>query len=117
MTGQHSNFQFLRENELQLFRLGALSASYFTDDPNTALIKLRQFGEALAQLSAARFGLSVLTKDAQTDVLRRLKLECGIPRPVADLFHALRLATRAKLIERGFPKLLAGPEDYAAMAA
>ena len=27
------------------------------------------------------------------------------------------LAARAKLIERGLPQLLAGPEDYAAMAA
>lgn len=90
MTGGASNFQFLEKPEPQLFRLGFLSEAYFTDDPNTALIKLRQFAELLAQLSASRFGLQVNAQDAQVDVLRRLKLECGIPREVADLFHTLR---------------------------
>jgi len=30
---------------------------YFPEDPNTALIKLRQLGERLAQQVASRFGL------------------------------------------------------------
>jgi type I restriction enzyme R subunit len=32
----------------QLVRLGGLAERYFKDDPNTCLIKLRQFGEVLA---------------------------------------------------------------------
>ena len=91
MTGGPSNFQFLEKKEPQLFRLGILSEAYFAEDPNTAQIKLRQFAELLAQLSAARFGLQVSGQDAQVDVLRRLKLECGIPREVSELFHTLRL--------------------------
>ncbi|MCW1985102.1 UNVERIFIED_ORG: type I restriction enzyme R subunit [Sphingomonas sp. R1F5B] len=91
MTKGPSNFQFLEKPEPQLFRLGRLSEVYFPDDPNTAQIKLRQFGELLAQLTAARFGVRVVAQEAQADVLRRLKLECGIPREVSELFHTLRL--------------------------
>jgi type I restriction enzyme R subunit len=34
-----------------------LAERYFPDDPNTSLLKLRQFGEVLAQLVASRVGL------------------------------------------------------------
>jgi hypothetical protein len=37
--------------------LRALAERYFPEDPNTALIKLRQLGERLAQQVASRFGL------------------------------------------------------------
>ena len=92
MTGGASNFDFLEKREPLLFKLGALSEGYFTEDPNTAQIKLRQFAELLAQLSAAHFGIEVSAHDAQVDILRRLKLECGIPREVSDLFHTLRVS-------------------------
>lgn len=92
MAGGASNFDFLKKREPLLFKLGALSEGYFTEDPNTAQIKLRQFAELLAQLSAAHFGIEVSAQDTQVDILRRLKLECGIPREVADLFHTLRLS-------------------------
>ena len=51
-----SNFSFLKSHDVQLARLGALAERYFHDDPNTCLIKVRQFGELLAQLIAARTG-------------------------------------------------------------
>lgn len=86
-----SNFQFLAAIEPQLFRLGRLSEVYFAEDPNTCQIKLRQFAELLAQLSAARYGLQIGVSDALMDVLRRLKIEAGVPREVSDLFHTLRL--------------------------
>jgi len=87
-----SNFLFLEKAEPQLFRLGRLSEVYFRDDPNTAQIKLRQFAEHLAQLSAAHFGLQIYADDSLAEVLRRLKLECGVPREVSDLFHKLRVS-------------------------
>ena len=49
-----ANFEFLGKHDAQLVRLGALAERYFKDDPNTCLIKLRQFGEVLAQLMAAK---------------------------------------------------------------
>jgi type I restriction enzyme R subunit len=92
MGGGTSNFDFLERMAPLLFKLGALSEAYFAEDPNTAQIKLRQFAERLAQLSAAHFGIEVSAQDAQVDILRRLNLECGIPREVSDLFHTLRLS-------------------------
>jgi type I restriction enzyme, R subunit len=91
MTAGSSNFQFLEAKEPQLFALVRLSEVYFQDDPNTCQIKLRQFAEALAQLSASRFGLQINAIDTLADVLRRLKLECNLPKEVADLFHTLRI--------------------------
>ena len=42
-----NNFAFMRVYETQFDRLGALAERYFSDDPNTCLIKLRQ-NEGLA---------------------------------------------------------------------
>jgi type I restriction enzyme R subunit len=92
MRTQFSNFQFLEKVEPQLYRLGALAETYFSDDPNTCLIKLRQLSELTAQLTASRFGLEVSPNDSLADVLRRLRFECSLPREVGDLFHSLRIA-------------------------
>ena len=76
---------------MQLVRLGALAERYFKEDPNTSLLKLRQFGELLAQLTAAKAGLLTAPEEAQTDLLRRLKFERIVPYETADLFHQLRI--------------------------
>lgn len=72
-------------------RLGALAERYFHDDPNTCLIKLRQFAELLAQLIAAKTGLYESDDESQADLLRRLRFERVLPPQVADLFHSLRI--------------------------
>jgi len=43
------NFNFLAAYDARLVRLCALAETYFHDDPNTCVVKLRQFGELLAQ--------------------------------------------------------------------
>jgi type I restriction enzyme R subunit len=92
MRDQRSaNFSFLAVHDAQLVRLGALAERYFNEDPVTCLIKLRQYGETLAQLVAAKAGLFRDTQEAQTDLLRRLKFEKVIPQEVGDLFHHLRV--------------------------
>jgi hypothetical protein len=48
------NFGFLAKRYPELERIGALSERYFSDDPIISLITVRQFGELLAQLVAAR---------------------------------------------------------------
>lgn len=92
MKGISANFGFLGAHDPQLVRLGGLAERYFKDDPNTCLIKLRQFGEALAQLTAAKSGLLASPDEQQADLLRRLKFERIVPREVGDLFHQLRIA-------------------------
>src|SRR5579864_7138426 len=92
MKGISANFDFLGTHDAQLVRLGGLAERYFKDDPNTCLIKLRQYGEILAQLTAAKAGLLASPEEPQTDLLRRLKFERIVPREVGDLFHQLRIA-------------------------
>jgi type I restriction enzyme R subunit len=87
-----ANFDFLRLHDEQLARLGALAERYFKDDPNTCLIKVRQFAELLAQLTAAKAGLLTSVDEAQADLLRRLKFERVVPEQPADLFHQIRIA-------------------------
>lgn len=91
MKMQSGNFGFLKAHDPQLVRLGALAERYFHDDPNTCLIKLRQFGELLAQLIAAKTGLYETREELQADLLRRLRFERVMPSEVADLFHSLRI--------------------------
>lgn len=86
------NFGFLQQHEAQLVRLSALAEQYFGDDPNTCLIKLRQFAEVLAQLTAAKSGLFTSEVEPQSELLRRLRLERVLPREPADLFHQLRIS-------------------------
>jgi|SRR5437762_39109 len=86
------NFGFLAIHDAQLVRLGALAEWYFTEDPVTCLIKLRQYGESLAQLVAAMAGLFRDAQELQADLLRRLRFERVVPPEVADLFHHIRQA-------------------------
>jgi type I restriction enzyme R subunit len=66
-----SNFGFLKVHDAQLVRFGMLAERYFPDDPNTCLLKLRQFGEVLAQLVASRAGLFTSSEELQSELLRR----------------------------------------------
>ena len=92
MKFQSGNFSFLKSHDPQLVRLGALAERYCHDDPNTCLIKLRQFGELLAQLIAAKTGLYRTDETSQSELLRRLRFERVLPAEVADLFHSLRIS-------------------------
>lgn len=86
------NFEFLKVHDPQLVRLGSLAERYFVDAPNTCLIKLRQFGEVLAQLTAAKVGLYADPEEKQIELLRRL-CDRGILKGETDrLFHELRKA-------------------------
>ena len=69
MKAISANFDFLGTHDAQLVRLGGLAERYFKDDPNTSLIKLRQFGEVLAQLTAAKSGLLASPEEQQADLL------------------------------------------------
>lgn len=84
------NFAFLKAHSLELVRLGSLAEQYFADDPNTCLIKLRQFGEQLAQLAAAKVGLYEDPDENQYELLRRLENRRVIVGQVAQLFHEVR---------------------------
>lgn len=84
------NFAYLRVHDVQLVKLGTLAENYFKDDPVTCLMKLRQFGELLAQLVAAKVGLYLNSEESQVDLLNRLQSRNLLPGEVKDLFHQLR---------------------------
>ena len=86
------NFRHLARAVPLLASFGVRAERYVFDDPNTALMKLRQFGEALAQEVAARTGLLGAANETQGDRLRRLREAGVVEFEVADLFHALRRA-------------------------
>jgi len=66
------NFAFMAKYSEVLVRYGAQAERYVFDDPNTALIKLRQFSELLAQQTAACAGVPVAEDANQIDVLSSL---------------------------------------------
>lgn len=94
-SGPRTNFAHLEAHDEQLVRLGMLAERYFADDPNTALLKLRQLAELLAQLVATRVGLYTSREEAQYDLLRRLQDQGILPREIAQLFGEVRRAGNA----------------------
>ena len=87
-----ANFGFLGRYDGALVAVAAQAERYFAEDPVTCLMKLRQFGELLAQQLAERAGVFVDVDEAQSDLLGRLKRDTAYPRDVIDLFHDLRRA-------------------------
>ena len=84
------NFGFLAKRYPELERIAARSERYFSDDPIISLITLRQFGEGLAQLVAARSGLYNDPNEPQRDLLQRLRVDGRYPSNVLNLFNQLR---------------------------
>jgi type I restriction enzyme, R subunit len=92
MTVNHAgNFTFLAEHSPLLAQLGAAAEQTFASDPNTILIKLRQFGEAMAQDLATRFGIESTSRRSRPDLLFQLDREAGLDRTIRGLFHTLRV--------------------------
>ncbi len=85
-----ANFEFLRPHGLQLVRLAAQAEHYFRTDPNTSLIKLRQFAELLAKEVAARTGSLRSPDESFADILGVLGRAGYASRQALDLFHYLR---------------------------
>jgi type I restriction enzyme R subunit len=89
-AGTSPNFGFLAPHEPLLAHLGAQAELYAVQDPNTAIFKVRQFGEALAQRLAARLGIEVGPDANQLKLIRLLETQGILVREVADVFHHIR---------------------------
>ncbi|HZU84666.1 MAG TPA: DEAD/DEAH box helicase family protein, partial [Polyangiaceae bacterium] len=84
------NFAFLKQHDPLLVALGAQAERYFSDDPATTLIKVRQFTEVLARCAAARVGIYTSTQESQVDLLHRLRDAGVLTAEVRGIFHELR---------------------------
>lgn len=85
-----SNFGFLSGHDPLLHQLCISAERNYHDDPNTTVIKLRQFGEAVVKHLAAVFNLDSGYEQTQADLLKTLQVRRLIDRNVADLLHFLR---------------------------
>jgi type I restriction enzyme R subunit len=94
-TPQSPNFGFLAPHSPLLVRYAVSAERYVFDDPNTALFKLRQFAELLAQEVAAHVGQAVEPNAEFLQVIHRLRDANAASREVIDLFHGLRRAGNA----------------------
>ena len=57
-----SNFSFLESHDPIFYQLAHNAETVFATDPNTTLIKLRQFGEAIAQEIATGAGIFLMNR-------------------------------------------------------
>ncbi len=83
------NFGFLLALEPVLLSYGAAAESLVYDDPNTAMVKARQFGEAAASSLATRLGVRP-AGDRQVDTLRSLNQAGALTPKVLEVFDELR---------------------------
>lgn len=96
MTASRSaNFAFLAVHDPELDGLGADAERFFALDPDISVVRLRQFGEHLAQRAAARRGLRAIPREKQYDLLRRLEDGGVVPESASQLFHRLRTVGNA----------------------
>lgn len=86
-----TNFDFLRIYHEQLFQLGYFAERFFSDDPNTSLIKSRQLAEFIAKETAARTAnYKQREREPLSDLLRRLRNERIVPTDVLEIIHTIR---------------------------
>ena len=89
LARRSANFGFLLDVEPLLLSYGAAAESHVYDDPNTALMKTRQFGEALTDVLIARLALT-RSGNRQVDRVRALDRAGVLPPPVHESLEELR---------------------------
>lgn len=87
-----SNFGFLSRppHAPLLFALASAAEHHLAADPNTCLLKLRQFGEAVARQLCAVAGIDDTGGGRQLDRLAELQRRDFVDRDIAELLHLLR---------------------------
>ncbi|QDS91824.1 Type-1 restriction enzyme R protein [Roseimaritima multifibrata] len=87
------NFHFLTKVDPLLADLGLRAERYALEDPVTAIMKVRQLGELLAQSVAAKYGIDTTVdsrpKDQRT-LLDELFRSRALPADINNLFHEIR---------------------------
>jgi len=85
-----SNFDFLQQHDIWLFKLAESAERNFSPDPNTTLIKVRQLGEGIAQNIAARVGIEYGKDIKQIDLLKEIDYTLKLDGNVREAFHTIR---------------------------
>jgi type I restriction enzyme R subunit len=85
-----SNFSFLHSESEVLSYLGRAAEQYLYTDPNTAITKLRQFGETLGKIVFAKESLIEPFQATHYQRLNILRKEGYLEKEIYDLFNTLR---------------------------
>ena len=85
-----SNFLFLKQNDPVFYQLASAAEQFFTLDPNTTMVKLRQLAEALAKDMASRFNIPPYSYKNQHDLFYQIDRKINLDSRVKDIFHKLR---------------------------
>jgi type I restriction enzyme R subunit len=89
VAAKSPNFGYLLMHEPVLVAYGAAAESMVFTDPNTAMMKCRQFGEALTESAFTTFGIQGIPNKQYQRLKMLLDLGALTPR-VYDWFDAVR---------------------------
>ena len=85
-----SNFAFLSKRWPVLASLGQLAEEYLYTDPNSAMIKIRQFGETMAQIILATEKTPEPEDRTQNSRLHLLKQDGTLTADLLTFFHTIK---------------------------
>ena len=88
MTTTQSNFAFLKGHNDFLFSIAQAAEKNYPDDPNTTLVKLRIFGEYVANHLGKL--LNIEPQETQFKLLEEIQRKTKIDDTILDVFHKLR---------------------------
>jgi len=102
---QSMNFEFLRKNWPELADFGAYAEEYAFSDPQSALIKLRSYGEFMVNFIYQALNLPCLPKASFHDKLVGADFEQLAGAAILDKFHAIKtLGNKAAHENKGTDK-------------
>ncbi len=84
------NFAHLAEFDPALAALGRFSERYFFEDPNTSLLKTRQFAERFTLIIGETLGVDLERTETFSEMLRVLQVDRAAPHEILDILHRLR---------------------------
>ena len=84
------NFSFLAKVDELLVDLAARAEVYAFTDPNTALVKTRQFGEIITKMIFSKVGRSYQEEERQVELINELWRARLIPDQISQLLHQIR---------------------------
>ena len=92
ITTNTVNFNFLAQHNPVLTKLAALAERFVFEDPNTALIKIRQLAETMAKGVAAQIGITPQQDQTFLDVERSLRDRGLLDRSLHQVMRTVRMA-------------------------
>lgn len=88
MTTTQSNFAFLKGHNDFLYTIAQAAEKNYPDDPNTTLVKLRIFGEYVANHLGKL--LNIEPQETQFKLLDEIQRKTNIDDTILEVFHKLR---------------------------